>query len=266
MSKFIVVVFRGETEAYKGTHAVKELDAEGSITLYGMAVVAKDAKGNVSTKQAADVGPLGTAVGSVVGGLIGMVGGPVGSFAGAAGGAFIGSFSDLFNYGMGEDFLSKVSAELVPGKAALIAEIGEDWTTPLDTRMETLGGTVLRTWRADFEDDQIEKEIAAERAELEELRAEYAQARQEAKAKLNAKIDQAKANLKKAEDRAKAKLDALHQETQAKIAALEKQFTGARQDVRERINNRIAALRADYEKRAAKLKQARQLTKEALAA
>ena len=27
-------------------------------------------------------------------------------------------------------------------------------------------GRVLRTWRADFEDDQIENEIAAERAEL----------------------------------------------------------------------------------------------------
>ena len=266
MSKFVVVVFPGETQAYEGTHALNELDAEGSLTLYGMAVVAKDAKGNISTKQAADIGPIGTAVGTLVGGLIGVIGGPVGSLAGAAGGAFVGSFSDLFNYGVGEDFLWKVSAELAPGKAAIIAEIGEDWTTPLDSRMETLGGTVLRTWRADFEDDQIESEIAAERAELDELRAEHAQARQEAKAKLNAKIDQTKADLRKAQDRAKARLDSLHQETQAKIAALEKQFTGAREEARERINRRIVALRADYEKRAAKLKQAGQLTKEALAA
>jgi hypothetical protein len=36
--------------------------------------------------------------------------------------------------------------------------------------------------------DQFENEIAAERAELDELRAEHAQARQEAKAKLNAEI------------------------------------------------------------------------------
>ena len=45
-----------------------------------------------------------------------------------------------------------------------------------------------------------------------------------------------------------------------------KQLTEARDDARERINQRIAALRADYEKRAAKLNQAWQLTKEALAA
>ena len=266
MSKFIVVVFPGETQAYKGSHALKELDAEGSLTLYGMAVVAQDAKGSISTREAVDIGPLGTAVGAVVGGLIGVIGGPVGSLAGAAGGALIGSVGDLFDYGVGEDFVEKVAAELAPGKAAVIAEIGEDWTTPLDTRMETFGGTVLRTWRADFEDDQIENEIAAERAELDELKAEHAQAKQEAKAKLAAKIEQTKANLKKSEDRARAKLDALHQETQAKIAALQKQFTGARDDARERINHRIAALRADYEKRTAKLKQARQLTKEALAA
>jgi uncharacterized membrane protein len=266
MSKFIVVVFAGETQAYKGSHALKELDAGGSLTLYGMAVVAKDTKGNISIKDAADIGPLGTAVGAVVGGLIGVIGGPVGSLAGAAGGALIGSIGDLFDYGVGQDFLSKVSTELAPGKAALIAEIGEDWTTPLDTRMETLGGTVLRTWRANFEDDQIENEIAAERAELDELKAEYAQAKQEAKAKLAAKIEQAKADLKKSEDRAQARLDALHQETQAKIAALEKQFTGAQEGAREKINKRIAALRADHEKRAAKLKQAWQLTKEALAA
>jgi uncharacterized membrane protein len=245
---------------------LKELDVEGSVTLYGMAVVAKDARGNLSITQAADLGPLGTAVGTLAGGLIGVIGGPIGALAGAAGGAFIGSLSDLFNFGVGEDFLAKVSSELAPGKAAVVAEIGEDWTTPLDTRMEALGGRVLRTWRADFEDDQIANEIAAERAELAELRAEYAQAKQEAKAKLNAKIEQAKANLKKAENRVRARLDALHQETEAKIAAMQKQFAGARQDTRDRINARIAALRADYEKRAAKLKQAAQLTKEALAA
>lgn len=266
VSKFIVVVFPGEAQAYQGTRALKELHAEGSLTLYGIAVLAKDAKGDISTKEAADAGPLGTAVGALVGGLIGVIGGPAGAAAGLAGGALIGSLSDLFNYGIGQEFLSKVSAELAPGKAALIAEVAETWTIPLDTRMEAHGGTVLRTWRADVEDEQIEKEIAARRAELEQLKAEYAQARQETKAKLKAKLDQAKADLKRADGRAKAKLLAVDQETKAKIAALEKQLTDARDVAREKINQRIAALRADYDKRSAKLKQAWQLTKEALAA
>jgi hypothetical protein len=55
-------------------------------------------------------------------------------------------------------------------------------------------------------------------------------------------------------------------ETRAKITALEKQRSDAQAETRERITQSIAALRADYEVRATKLKQAWRLTKEALAA
>jgi uncharacterized membrane protein len=266
MSKFVVVVFPNEKRAYDGTGALKELDAEGSLTLYGVAVIAKDAAGKVSIKDAADAGPLGTAVGALVGGLIGVIGGPAGMIAGAAGGTLLGSLTDLFNYGVGEDFVTKVSQELGSGKTAVVAEIDETWTTPLDTRMEALGGTVLRTWRADFEDEQIAKEVAAEDAEFEQLRAEYAQASAEAKAKLKAKLDQAKTNLKSAEERLQARIDALNKEANAKVAALEKQVAGAQADAKEKIRQRIATMRADYDARSAKLKQAWALTKEALAA
>ena len=138
MSKFVVIVFPGESQAYQGTRALKELHAEGSLTLYGMAVISKDAQGSLSVKEAADAGPLGTAVGALVGGLVGVIGGPAGVLAGAAGGTVIGSFVDLFGYGVGADFVSKVSTELRPGKTAIVAEIAEYWTTPLDTRMQSL--------------------------------------------------------------------------------------------------------------------------------
>ena len=265
MSKFVVIVFPGEAQAYQGTHALKELHAEGSLTLYGMAVIAKDAKGNLSIKEAADAGPLGTAVGALVGGLIGLLAGPAGALAGAMGGTLIGSLTDLFRYGVGADFLDKVSNELAPGKTAIVAEIAEDWTIPLDTRMESLGGTVLRTWRADFEDEQIAKDAAALDADFEQLKREYAQASAETKAKFKVKLDQARANLEQGQERLKARLDAIQNETNAKIAALEQQITNAQAQTKEQINKRIAALRADYDARSAKLKQAWTLTKEALA-
>ena len=220
----------------------------------------------ISIKDAADSGPLGTAVGALVGGLIGVIGGPVGLAAGATAGTLVGSLFDIVNYGVGEDFVMEVSQELAPGKTAVIAEIDETWTTPLETRMQALGGTVLRTWRADFEDEQIAKEVAAEKAEFEQLRAEYAQASGEAKAKLKAKLDQAKADLNQAEARLQARIDALKKEADAKVAALEKQVSEAQADAKEKIRQRIAAMRADYEARSAKLKQAWALTKEALAA
>jgi uncharacterized membrane protein len=266
MSKFIVIVFPNDSRAYEGTRALKGLHAEGSLTLYGMAVIAKDSAGKVSIKDAADAGPLGTAVGALVGGLVGVIGGPVGVLAGAAGGTLMGSLFDIVNYGVGEDFVIKVSQQLAPSKTAVVTEIDETWTTPLDARMEALGGTVLRTWRADFEDEQIAKEVAAQEADFEHLRAEYAQARDQAKAKLKAKLDQAKTNLEAAQKRLQDRIDALKKEADAKVAALEKQITDAQADAKEKIRQRIAAIRADYEARSAKLKQAWTLTKEALAA
>ena len=50
------------------------------------------------------------------------------------------------------------------------------------------------------------------------------------------------------------------------MAALEKQITDAQADAKGKIRQRIAAVRADYEARSAKLKQAWALTREALAA
>lgn len=266
MSKFVVIVFPGEEQAYQGTRALKGLHADGSLTLYGMAVIAKDAKGIFSIKEAADPGPLGTGAGALVGGLIGVIGGPVGVRAAVAAGGVIGSMFDLFSYGVGEDFVLKVSNELAPGKAAIVAEIGESWTTPLDTRMQPLGGTVLRTWRSDFEDEQTARDMAAARTDLEQLRAEYGQASAEAKAKLKARLDKAKADLEQAEKRLETRLDTLDKEAKAKIAALEQQIAGAQADAKEKIRQRIAAMRSDYEARSAKLKQAWTLTKQALAA
>ena len=84
MDKMLVVVFKDESRAYEGTNALRELHAEGSITLYAAAVIAKDAQGKVTVKQAADQGPAGTALGFATGGLIGMLGGPAGVALGAA--------------------------------------------------------------------------------------------------------------------------------------------------------------------------------------
>jgi uncharacterized membrane protein len=266
MSKFVVIVFPNETLAYEGTAVLKALHSKGSLTLYGMAVVAKDAAGTFSVKDAADAGPVGTAVGAFVGGLFGVIGGPIGVIASAAGGSVLGSLIDLCNNGVGEDFVVKVSKELAPGRSAIVAEIVENWTDPLDTRMGNLGGTVLRTWRADFEHERIAKDVAERKANLEELRSEYAQASADAKARLKAKLDQAKADLKQAQERVQAKIDALGQEANVKIAALEKQIAEAQADAKEKCTQRVAALRADYEARSVKLKAAWALTKEALAA
>jgi len=128
--------------------------------------------------------------------------------------------------------------------------------------MEAPGSTVLRTWRADFEDEQIAQEAAAVRADLEQLKREYAQT----KARPKAKWDGAKAALGRAEWRVEARREALEQEVHAKIDALQQQLSQTQAEAKQDINKRIAACKADYATRSAKLEQAWAFAKEALAA
>ena len=113
-----------------------------------MAVVAKMPDGTLSVKEKESEGPVGIAVGALVDGLAGLLrGGPVGAPIGAAGGALIGVFRDLGASGMNSEFLEKVSQELTPGKTAIVAEVSESRITPLDSRMDAIGGILIRDWR-----------------------------------------------------------------------------------------------------------------------
>src|SRR5690349_18792009 len=117
MNKYVVVIFPDEGKAYQGTRALKELHGEGSLTVYAMAVIAKGADGKLSVKQAQDAGPLGMGVGALVGTLVGLLGGPVGAAIGLGTGATVGVLSDIYNAGVGVDFVDTVSQKLTPGRA-----------------------------------------------------------------------------------------------------------------------------------------------------
>jgi uncharacterized membrane protein len=262
VDKMLVVVFDSERQAYEATRALKDLHAEGSITLYGQAVIAKDAGGTVTVKEAADEGPLGTAVGLVTGALVGVLGGPVGVMVGAVAGAYGGALFDVATIGVGEDFLDQVARRLEPGKAAVIAEIQEEWVLPVDTRLEALGGTVFRRAWGDVVDAQIARDVAAIEADIAAMEAEYEQATGEAKAKLRARIDAAKADLQQVRDRAKAAAEAAQREGEAKVAALNQQAAAAGAEQKRELDQREAEIRADYARRTAKLDQARALRKE----
>jgi hypothetical protein len=85
-------------------------------------------------------------------------------------GAFLGSIGDAFDIGFRADFIEAASTRLAPGKAAVVAEIGEDWIAPLDMRMQAIGGEVVRQWRSDFGDEQIERLVKESQAEFAELK------------------------------------------------------------------------------------------------
>jgi uncharacterized membrane protein len=264
MSKYIVVVFDDEQSVYKGALALQELDNDTSITLYEGAVVAKDTEGKVRVIDAEEKGPIGALAGMLLGSLIGVIGGPVGMVVGAATGSMAGLMGDAVRTGVNDDFLADVTNTLTPGKYALVAEIDDFWTMPLDTRMETLGGTVFRTWRIDVEDEQIERDIQANRRELQELKEEWNQAVGDAKEKLKAKIQATEAKLKALDDRIEKNVETSMKEFEAKIEKLNQQIAKAAGDFKSKLEKARDDLKVDFSQRSEKLKQAGSLVAEAL--
>src|SRR3974390_1553797 len=161
MDRMLVVIFPNESKAYEGKTALQQLDSEGSINVYAYAVLTKNSDGTASVKQGDDSGPIGTLVGTSLGSLIGVLGGPVGVAAGAAAGMAAGSTIDLNNTRVGADFIDDVEKFLVPPNVALVAEVDEEWTTPVDTRMEAIGGNVFRRALSEVNHQEDNKAVPA---------------------------------------------------------------------------------------------------------
>ena len=141
-----------------------------------------------------------------MGALVGLLGGPAGVLVGATAGAVIGTITDMEESGVTDEFVNDVTTTLSPGKAALVADISEERVTPLDARMEQIGGVVFRRARTLVQDTQDDRDTAAHRAEIEQLKAERAQARSDRLAKIDATIDHVRAKLEAAIERKRVKM------------------------------------------------------------
>jgi uncharacterized membrane protein len=233
MERMLVVVFDNEARAYEGKSALRQLELEGNITIYAGAVVTKHADGSASVKQHDDFGPLGTLAGTSVGSLIGLLGGPTGLAIGAVSGLAIGAIFDFNNARIGADFVDDVLQSLTPNKVAVIAEIEEGWTTPVDTRMEALGGAVLRRSLLEVEKTVREDDIAAMKADVAQFREEMSKAHADRKAKLQSKIDQLQAKVEAQKQKTKERLEAFEARQKAKHELLKKNAAAAGKAIKE---------------------------------
>ena len=249
MYKMLAIVFNDEKSAYEGARALAELNTEGSIDVFAAAVLQKDAQGWVTTKKAKSDFPVQTVAGTAMGGLIGLLGGPAGVAVGSAAGVMAGLLGDMYTANVDEEFLTEVSTALTPGKWAVIAEVDEDWVTPVDTRMEALGGVVHRTLKSTFEHDQWSQAEADARTELDQLKAEEVDADADRKAKLQAQIARLSKRLDAQRDRAKARSRQAEEEFQARVTALDKRIDKERGDRKAALQARLAKLRSDYQSR-----------------
>lgn len=161
MRNFVAIVFDDSRKAYEGLHALWQLDDGADITVHGTGVIHRDELGHVQVDTKETHPALGTALGVGIGALLGALAGPAGAAVGAAGGAGIGAatggavglMTDLGRADTREEAADETRFVLGDGQSAVIADVSEDWTTPIDTCIRKLGGTVYRRPRSDIRDD-----------------------------------------------------------------------------------------------------------------
>src|SRR5262245_9053755 len=149
MQRMLVVVFETHDKADAALDALRHLEDASVISLYAHAVVMKDFHGAVTGALSRDAAPRPTLGGIAVGGVLGLFGGLVGVAVGAASGFVIGAFTEYARTRVARGFVVEVADALPQGTAALVAEINEESTDPVNARMDAFGGLVLRRARSD---------------------------------------------------------------------------------------------------------------------
>lgn len=144
MSRFIVAIFPDLASAQEGIRTLKGLASERVIQLHGAATVTKAEGGKLTMKVTAHDGPAVVAAGAMIGGLAGLAIGPLATAILAAGGAVFGVSAGLTNRGAGMSFARKVTQDLSPGLAAVVADVTTEDVALLVTDLEGVGGTVTR--------------------------------------------------------------------------------------------------------------------------
>jgi uncharacterized membrane protein len=188
----LAVSFSEHSSAYEALSRLKELDAQGAVSVRGAAVVVRQEDGKVATKEeVADESWEGTASGGLVGLIVGVLGGPLGVLVGGATGVLVGSLFDMDDEDATESALADISKSVRVGSPGLLADVLEASPVAIDAAMANLGGTVLRRSAVD---------VRAEIAAAEEAQRE---------AKKQARTELREAPKKKQKDQIDAKLGAL---------------------------------------------------------
>ncbi len=161
MHNYIALIFNDTGKAYKALHALWQMDGEGDITVHGATVVHRNNWGEfqVDTKETEPA--MATAFGVGIGALLGALAGPAGAAVGAAGGAAIGAAAggavglttDLIRADTRDQATDETAFVLDAGQSAVIADVSEDSTLPIDSRMRELGGIVRRRAFSTVKDD-----------------------------------------------------------------------------------------------------------------
>jgi uncharacterized membrane protein len=155
----IIATFENRNQAYEAARDIDRLD-DSVIHVQSGAIVEKDMLGNVTWLDSKGLAsPWGTIGGStggaLLGALVGTLAGPAGTMTGAQVGAAaaatggllggtVGATIDIADAGLKEDYIAAVTGRLLPGHAALVAEVEEYSTQAVDEAVWRHSGVVFR--------------------------------------------------------------------------------------------------------------------------
>jgi uncharacterized membrane protein len=255
MSVLLVAVFDNEAGATTGAHALGALHAEGILTHYASAIVARRAKGGgleIRTPIAKGEGVSAPAVGAALAALVSLLGGPATAVARTAPSSLVGPVRDLVEAGLGAEFLEEVSRDLRPGQGAVVGQVEEERQLPTDIRLAALGGRVFRhRLTGSLAEERLMQDVAALRGDLARIEAERND--MEHTAAIRAALRSRAAELRRALKRAQTLAGALRREGAAKALVLRAQAARLDGEARTTIEDRAARVRAGLEARAARL-------------
>ncbi|MBV8149299.1 MAG: hypothetical protein JO092_09430 [Candidatus Eremiobacteraeota bacterium] len=165
MDNYVAIVFDDDAKAYDALHTLWNLDANGEITVRGAAVIHRDSHGHIDVATKDTDPGVRTAIGVGIGVLLGALAGPIGAAAGAtiaagtavgvgaAAGGLAGLTADAIKSDEHEQAAYETSFVLARNKSAVIAEVAEERTGPINAMGKRLGGTVYRRKKSDIRDD-----------------------------------------------------------------------------------------------------------------
>ncbi len=249
----LVASFENPDAARAGAETLRALHAECSLTLYGMAVLARDGCNLVILEPMALAdSPAAPAVGAAIGALVTLLGGSIGLASRTVPSGVVTAVQDLTEAGLDADFLGRVSRDLRPGGAAVLAEVEEDQCSHVDVRVATQGGRVsYQVILGTASEQRIVEAVVALRAELARLcdgRDRMANA-----ADLQRILKRRSADLKEMLSDAQALAFGLRREGCAKVAVLRAQALRLEGAPRSEFERRASAVRMELERRASRL-------------
>ncbi|RJG01578.1 DUF1269 domain-containing protein [Noviherbaspirillum sedimenti] len=144
MSELISVAYPDAYKAADVLNAMRRLQSEYLIDLEDAAYITKDQEGRIRLHQSVNIPVIGAVSGTFWGALIGMIflNPLLGAAIGAGSGALTGAIAD---YGINDDFMKGLAAELRPDSSALFILARRYTPDKVIAELAQFGGTVLRT-------------------------------------------------------------------------------------------------------------------------